>query len=137
MSNPSNPITHESFEKLISSYVKKGYKVVSRTPTTAQLVREKKFSCLIATVTFLFLAIPFFVYLFWYLANKEKTVYIEFIVNTDPEKRRIIVTKKNGRTKHYKKDPTKSAPLPKWVNIILIVFLMLFTLLVVIAIITP
>lgn len=61
MNNSISHESHESFEKLISNYVKKGYKVVSRTPSTAQLVREKKFSCLLATVTFLFFAIPFFI----------------------------------------------------------------------------
>jgi hypothetical protein len=54
----------------INSYIGKGYRVISQTDTTAQLVKPKKLSILLALCT-LGLA------LLWYLVKKDKTVYLQ------------------------------------------------------------
>lgn len=61
----------------VSNYVRKGYRVVSRTPTTAQLVRPKQFSCLLATLSLLAFGVGFLIYVFWYAAKSDDTVYLE------------------------------------------------------------
>jgi t-SNARE complex subunit (syntaxin) len=64
--------------------VQYGYQVVSQTHSTAQLMRKKRFSCLIATVLFLCFALPFFIYLFYYLAKKDDLIYLD--LDTQPSK---------------------------------------------------
>ena len=67
--------------------VEHGYQVVSQTHTTAQLMRKKQFSCLIATVLFLCFAIPFFIYLFYYLGKKDDYIYLD--IETQPSKEEL------------------------------------------------
>lgn len=67
--------------------VEHGYQVVSQTHTAAQLMRKKQFSCLIATVLFLCFAIPFFIYLFYYLAKKDDLIYLD--IETQPSKEEL------------------------------------------------
>ncbi len=64
----------------IAGYAQRGYVIASRTPTTAQLVRRKKWSLFWSVVWFLFFVIPFFLYLFYYLAKRDQSVYL--IVDT-------------------------------------------------------
>ena len=54
-----------------------GYRVESRTPTTAQLVRPKKVSFLWALLWFLLFGIGILVYVAYYLAKSDQTVYLE------------------------------------------------------------
>lgn len=61
----------------IQRYVKRGFRVVSQTDTTAQLVKPKKFSLFWAVVWFLLAVFPFIIYLLWYAAKKDETVYLE------------------------------------------------------------
>lgn len=67
----------EILDKEIRGYVKSGFRVISRTDTTAQLVKPKKFSLLIAVICLLLAVFPFIIYLLWYMAAKDKTIYIE------------------------------------------------------------
>jgi hypothetical protein len=67
--------------------VEHGYQVVSQTHTTAQLMRKKQFSCLIATVLFLCFAIPFFIYLFYYIGKKDDYIYLD--IETQPSKEEL------------------------------------------------
>jgi len=60
----------------INHYLSQGYRVVSQTDTTAQLVRPKKFSCLIALLSVLAVGIGFIIYIFWYMGKKDDTVYL-------------------------------------------------------------
>jgi hypothetical protein len=57
-------------EKEIYSYVRRGYRVLSQTETSAQLVKPKKFSLLWCI---LFFGIFYIVY---YMAKKDKTVWL-------------------------------------------------------------
>jgi hypothetical protein len=54
----------------IAGYVKKGYRVLSQTDTTAQLVKPKRFSCFWAIVGILI------IYLIWYWSRKDLLVYL-------------------------------------------------------------
>jgi hypothetical protein len=61
----------------IGKYIKKGFRVLSQTDTTAQLVKPKKFSFLWAIFWFLFLFVGLLVYLIYYLSKHDETIYIE------------------------------------------------------------
>lgn len=63
-------------EQEIQKYVRKGYRVMSQTDTSAQLVKPKKFSALLAVLLLILMVLPFIVYLLMYMASKDKTVYI-------------------------------------------------------------
>lgn len=61
----------------ISKYIRRGYRVVSQTVTTAQLVKPKSFSFFWALVWLLLAVLPFFIYLIYYAAKRDSTIYIE------------------------------------------------------------
>lgn len=67
----------EILQHEINSYVKKGFRVISQTDTTAQLVKPKKFSLLWAIIWLLVLIIGLLVYIFYYMAKKDEQIYIE------------------------------------------------------------
>lgn len=77
--------------------VEHGYQVISQTHTTAQLMRKKQFSCLIATVLFLCAIVPFFIYLFYYLAKKDGYIYLD--IETQPSKEELQKTMKEESKK--------------------------------------
>lgn len=60
----------------IARYAGKGYRVISQTPDSAQLVKPKKFS-IVAFVLLLLLGIfPGVLYFAWYMAKKDETIYL-------------------------------------------------------------
>lgn len=61
----------------IKELTSKGYVVTVQDTTTAQLVRRKQFSCLVATLSFFFFGIGFFIYLFYFLAQRDETIYLD------------------------------------------------------------
>lgn len=61
----------------IKELTSKGYVVTVQDQTTAQLVRQKQFSCLIATLSFFFFGIGFLLYLFFYLSQSDDTIYLD------------------------------------------------------------
>lgn len=76
----SEPMTAEMrrnvLEQEIQSYVRKGYRVMSQTDTSAQLIKPKKFNLLIAIILLICFVLPFIIYLLIYMAARDKTVYI-------------------------------------------------------------
>lgn len=66
----------EILQREISKYVKKGFRVASQTDTTAQLIKPKKFSLLIAIIGLLFFIVGLLVYLVWYASRKDLLVYL-------------------------------------------------------------
>lgn len=64
-------------DRQVKRYIKRGFRVVSRTDTTAQLVQPKKFSFLWALLWFLAFGVGLIVYLLYYAGKKEQTVYLE------------------------------------------------------------
>jgi hypothetical protein len=63
-------------QREVERYVGQGYRVVSQTDTTAQLVRPKHFSCLIATICLLLAVLPFVLYLLIYMGSRDSQVYL-------------------------------------------------------------
>lgn len=63
-------------EKEVASYSRRGYRVVSQTDTTAQLVKPKQFSFLWATLWLFVFGIGLLVYLFYHWSKKEEVVYL-------------------------------------------------------------
>lgn len=80
----SSPRLDVPLEDRIQYYVRRGYQVVNRTDTTAQLVRAKSFSFWWATFWFLFFGFGIFLYLFYYLAKHDSTLYLPPTVTWSP-----------------------------------------------------
>lgn len=57
--------------------MRRGYRVESRIPTAAQLLRPKKFSFLWALLWFLLFGIGILIYVAYYLAKSDQTMYLE------------------------------------------------------------
>ena len=74
---PSEPITLEKrkeiLTKAIGKWVKKGYYILNQTDTTAQLQKDKDFSCLLFILLTALIILPGVLYL---LNRKDKHVYI-------------------------------------------------------------
>jgi len=64
-------------DKAVRKYARRGYRVESKTDTTAQLVKPKKFSFLWAVLWFLLLGVGLIVYLIYYWAKRDDQVYLE------------------------------------------------------------
>lgn len=63
----------------INRYLQRGLKVLSQTQTTAQLVKPKKFSCLLATLGLLLFGVGFLIYIFYYASQKDTQLYIQVL----------------------------------------------------------
>jgi len=71
------PIDYSAvFQREINSYVRRGYRVVSQTQWTCQLVRPKKFSLIWAVIWFLLMLFPFILYLLYYAGKRDEQVYL-------------------------------------------------------------
>lgn len=66
----------QALEYCVAHLVRQGYRVVSQTDTTAQLVRPKGFSCLWATLWFLLFGIGLLVYVFYYMGKEDDVAYV-------------------------------------------------------------
>ena len=93
-------------ESSIVYYVRQGYRVGYQTEFSAQLLKPKQFSLLLAIVLFLFYIIPFVIYLLYYAAQKDKSVYL--VVD---EEGIISATDENGFSSI--KNDTKKPATPK------------------------
>lgn len=61
----------------IDDHVRRGFRVVSQTETTAQLVRPKRFRFVLALVLALIsFGLLFLLYLLWYVAQRDQQVYL-------------------------------------------------------------
>lgn len=77
----SSATRRAALQNSIATYLAQGYRVVSQTDTTAQLVKPKQFSCLLAAIgAALFwtgFGLLFLVgYVIYYLASKDQQIYI-------------------------------------------------------------
>jgi hypothetical protein len=63
-------------DQVIARYSKQGYRVTTRTDISAQMVRPKQFSCLVAVICAALALFPLLIYLFYYMSKKDKTIYI-------------------------------------------------------------
>lgn len=64
-------------EEAIGGYLRRGFFVRLRTPTTAQLVKPKKFSFISALLWFLLFGIGLLIYLFYYASQRDEGVYLQ------------------------------------------------------------
>ncbi len=93
-----------SLKGQINIAVSRGYHVISQTNTTAQLFRKKSFSCLFATLSCFLFGIGFLIYLFYYLAKKDDTIYLDIETQPDKEEMEKLVALEKARP-WYKKRP--------------------------------
>jgi hypothetical protein len=63
--------------RAVADYSRQGFRIVSRTDTTAQLSKPKEFSVLWATLWFLVFGIGVLIYVFYYMGKKDEIVYLE------------------------------------------------------------
>lgn len=80
--NLSRPKDDEPLQAHIDWYVKQGYRVVSQTETSAQLVKPKVFSLVWAILWFLVAVVGLIVYLIYYASKRDKTVYLTVVDGT-------------------------------------------------------
>jgi hypothetical protein len=66
----------QRLEAEIDRYVRAGFRVVARTPTTAQLVKPKTFNMGCALLGFLFLLAGLVLYLLYYVSKRDSSVYL-------------------------------------------------------------
>ena len=71
------PAAAAPLQEHIDWYVRQGYLVVSQTEGSAQLVKPKQFSFIWALFWFLWFGVGVLVYLFYYMAKKDRTVYLK------------------------------------------------------------
>ena len=85
MENPEQGIGIDQrravLQREIARYVGDGFHVVSQTDTTAQLVKPKSFSCLLAVLGLLLFVLGLVIYLIYFASRKDKTVYLEVDAN--------------------------------------------------------
>jgi len=67
----------EILQQQIAKYSRKGYQVVSQTDTTAQMRKAKTFSLIWAILWALLALVGILVYIFYYMAKKDKIIFIE------------------------------------------------------------
>ena len=68
-------------DREVQKYVRWGYRVVSRTPTTAQLVRPKRFSLILALLGLCLAVVGLVVYVLLYMAARDSQVYLTVDIN--------------------------------------------------------
>jgi len=72
----SSALQSEKLEQNIAHYVSQGYRIVSRTEKSAQLVRPKEFSFFAALLWFLVFVVGLMIYIFYYLAKSDDLIYL-------------------------------------------------------------
>lgn len=70
------PARREILNRTLAQYSRAGWQAVAITDTTAQLVRRKTFSCLWALLWFLLFGIGLVIYLIWYWAKRDHTIFV-------------------------------------------------------------
>lgn len=63
-------------EREIEKYTRRGYRVISKGDSYAQLVKPKQFSFFWALMWFLLFGVGLLIYLFYYWGKKDDTLYL-------------------------------------------------------------
>lgn len=63
----------------VAKYARRGYRVGHQTATTAQLIKPKEFDIAVAVLSLLFFGIGIIIYLLYFMAKKDETVFIEVL----------------------------------------------------------
>jgi hypothetical protein len=69
--NPSHVLQQE-----VAGYLRVGYRVVSETPYSVQLVRPKKFGCFLFAFLLLLGLVPGLIYAGYYASKSDETAYL-------------------------------------------------------------
>ena len=78
--NLSRPKDDEPIQTHINWYINQGYRVMSQTDASAQLVKPKVFSFMWALIWLIVgLGIGLVLYLIYYASKKDKTVYLSVV----------------------------------------------------------
>ena len=64
-------------ERKIAEYINKGFRLQSRSDTTAQLIKPKKFSFLLAALGLLFWGLGLILYLLYFWSRKDQVVFLQ------------------------------------------------------------
>lgn len=72
----SEPERSAILDAEVATFVRDGYRVLSRTAYSAQLVRPKQFSAASAILGFLLCGVGVLIYLFSYWAERDATAYL-------------------------------------------------------------
>lgn len=67
----ANILQHE-----VQKYIKDGWRVQSSTPTTAQLVKPKRFSFLFFVILLILMVLPAILYVVWFAVKRDEAVYL-------------------------------------------------------------
>jgi hypothetical protein len=70
---------HPLLDEEIRKYTRRGYRVVNQTANSAQLVRPKKFNCLLATCCLFMALLGVIIYLFYYMAKRDDVIYLRVV----------------------------------------------------------
>jgi len=101
MAKEKPPVTEADLHEAIAFYHSKGYRVISQTPSSAQLVKKKKLNFILSVFLFLFFIVPFIIYLLWYASQKEQLVHLQYYDGT------LTVSNATGRRTVFKTKPRK------------------------------
>ena len=66
-----------ALNEAIAHFTAQGFRVVTKSQTSAQLMRPKQFSWLAAILSLLLLGIGFLIYRVYYLGQKDETIFLE------------------------------------------------------------
>lgn len=64
-------------DRAVLRYTKRGFRIVHRTDTEAQLIKTKKFSFLWALLWFLVFGVGILVYLLYYWSKRDEQIYLQ------------------------------------------------------------
>jgi len=67
----------EILQQYIYAYIQQGYRVVSQTDTTAQMIKPKQFSLLAAIFWLFVFVIGLLIYIFYFMASGDQQMYLE------------------------------------------------------------
>lgn len=65
-----------NLDRIIARYIREGYHIESRTKTSAQMCKPKKFSFFWAALWLLVFGVGLLFYLLWYAAKKNKYAFL-------------------------------------------------------------
>jgi len=66
-------VRRDILNREIDKWIRRGYYILSQSDTTAQLKKDKGFSCLLFSILFILAILPAIIYIF---IRKDKTIYI-------------------------------------------------------------
>ncbi len=70
-------VRRATLQQAIAGYLRSGYHVVSQTDFTAQLLKPKKFGCIVFVILLILALLPGLIYIAYYASKRDSTVYLE------------------------------------------------------------